>query len=207
MTDYLGRLAARTIAPQSVAARPRTASAYETASAPVITERVVRVEEPRETSPAATPRGVRTSRPHSADGDIRTPSPLREPDVHVPAHNADEDVRTPLHENVDVSVTEPAPIVTIEPFETHVHHEHETIIERLERVERLNVRRERVVERERAAEVRQQHQAPPPAPIEITINRIDVHAAIAPPAEAPRPKRPAVMTLEEYVARRDGERR
>lgn len=199
MSDYLGRLAARTIAPQSVAARPRIASAYEMVSAPVVTtERIVALESPAGHRPAApAPRpvttqeppitiikqetadlkpiatGVRTSRPHSANGNVRNP-------------------QSPPIERVE-------PIETRETLETTREHEH-TIIERRQRVERLNVRRERVIERVVEAQAQ-------PAPIEITINRIDVRAAVAAPAEAPRPKRPAVMTLEEYVARRDGERR
>jgi hypothetical protein len=85
--------------------------------------------------------------------------------------------------------------------------EHTTIIDRPRVVERLAVRREREIERIVERVIEQQQQQQQAAPIEITINRIDVRAGVTPPAVAPRPKRPAVMTLEEYVARRDGERR
>lgn len=93
---------------------------------------------------------------------------------------------------------QPEPITRERNTHTHTHtntHSHTTSVTPPRVIERHHLRRESSVMERTIA----------PAPIEITIGRIDVRAVVAPQAAAPKPRpQPRVMSLDEYAAKREG---
>ena len=199
MTDYLGRLAERTIAPRSVV-RPRIASAFETAA--LEQESFVVAPRPAQVIPSAfegsrVPGGATSTPSRSTDG--ARDDTGREP-IESPAPDVVETIR---HEEVERvverAVASPPEVIerverrSLEPAEVRTDVVHERRVPRV--VDRLRVRRERIAG---ASE------SPAPAPIEITIGRIDVRAVVDATPQKAQPKRPLIMSIEEYVAKRDG---
>jgi hypothetical protein len=221
MSDFLGNLAARTIAEPTL--RPRTRSRFE---GPAIEEApLVWPETPQrvETSPppaerrrpASRPGGVspppseggHAVRPAAEDTGVpptqRDPTGVREVTREVVAHEVEHDVER---------VIETSERVVRVPAAARPHRFEEQpprIIERREPREIEEVHRDRVIRTmtaERPQRIAGRSPSPEPAAqpepvIQVSIGRIDVRAvpSAPPPRSAPRN---AAMTIDDYVAKR-----
>jgi len=229
VSDYLRGLATRVLAPRQVL-QPRVPMRYE----PVAIEEESIVEPggrgarrstkalverqappPVDAAPAAiihpvgnpvggqAPSPVTRSLSHRQSRTGEAPVPPLDSSLAVsPDSQPDLSLQSPLGQPM-----EPRPDPPLEPItrqrNTHTHtHSHTTSVTQPQPpppprvIERHHLRREAsVIERTIA-----------PAPIEITIGRIDVRAVVAPqPAAKPRPQ-PRVMSLDEYAAKREGKK-
>jgi hypothetical protein len=210
MSDYLGRLAARVVTPQRVL-RPRVHTAFEsyesfeTFAAPEVPVAAPRVR-------ASTPPVMRTEPPPVILSAEEREGPRPEHREVAPPQTI-ETIREVVRERTHVEVAEaPTPIIiereaAPEPVNAppppRERVETQTLVRErrmLERIERLRVRSER------SESVRTEQVS---TPIEITIGRIDVRAVVsnaAPPPPRQR-ERPQLMSLRDYMARRDERRR
>ena len=217
MSDYLGRLAARVLAPER-AIRPRMHSPFESVGSEieVIAEagpRAVSVRREHERRSVA-PRETVETTTHR----LETQSPvelLPKPHAEVraeereAARDAPRDSETRIEEREIIrerQESEPPP--NAEPV---VFRELAQLPPRVQTV----VRERRSLEHVERFRVRTEHgetaarNAAAMAPVEITIGRIDVRAVVSatPLAPSRQRERPATMSLRDYLARRDERRR
>ncbi len=223
--DYLGRLAARALGTAPVL-HPRATTPWESTF-----ETATRIETDAIPSLAAASLPQRVAAPGAPRGPLprmrSSSAPLAEQSapVEVASSRASEIIATPFESiATDVAIAPPserppegqASVRSTPPNDRPNDRPSEPPSDRrsdqpptfvirerrlVERIERLRVR-----ETSRAART---ETAPPPAPVEITIGRIDVRAvsstASAPPPR-PRPHAP-MLSLRDYLAQRDERRR
>lgn len=218
MTDFLGRLVTRVLAPERLL-RPRVQSRYEPAMPVMAFEEVASIS-PATPSRATTDGGLIARRlerraavqrdgmqRQSREPEQARPEPAQLekllPHLEVPEPQAAPGrmKSQPSDEAENGESTTPNPIIiereVVQPPEVH------TIVRTrrgADRIERLRLRSERTrVEREPISE----------APIEITIGRIDVRAVVDSQREVPRTTRAPQpsLSLRDYLAQRDARRR
>lgn len=213
MSDYLGRLAARVVAPQRVL-RPRVHTAFESYESieTFAPEAPIAAPRPRASMLPGVPAPTRTMH-------IEPPSPLPEPlrtgaeHREIAPSSTVERIRDVVRERTQIEVADtPAPLIVerdaapvpaAPPAMPRERVETQTLVRErrmLERIERLRVRSER------SEGLRTEHVN---SPIEITIGRIDVRAVVSNAAPPPPRQReqPPLMSLRDYLARRDERRR
>jgi len=213
VSDYLGGLATRVLAPSSVM-QPRVPSRYE----PVVEEWI---DQPVPVSLSPPQRGegrgegplrLTTLMPPNEPPLTLTLSPLaagrgdiaEAPVVHeIPA--APPPVVRIERQTREERVEVPVEVLVEVPVEIPVGKTQTITQTRTRTIERLHVRREETI-----VERHTRTSAPAPVPVEITIGRIDVRAVVTPQPQPPAPKpkpKPRVTSLDEYASGRQGRHR